>query len=90
MVKPFKNKNPTYIGLLGWDLEERRDLSHPWMELFLWKRKNSFLDMNPGKAIWIAEWRMNRTGLGDPFGPKILYRSGSYEHKGPLGKTGSK
>ena len=52
MVKPFKNKNPTYIGLLGWDLEERRDLSHPWMELFLWKRKNSFLDMNPGDEIW--------------------------------------
>ena len=88
-MKPFRRTRLS-IGLLGWDLEERRDLSHPWMELFLWKRKNSILDMNPGKAIWIAEWRMNRTGLGDPFGPKILYRRGSYEHKGPLGMSGIK
>ena len=26
--------------------------------------------MNPGKTIWVTEWRMIRTGLGDPFGPK--------------------
>ena len=80
-MKPFKNKNPTSIGLLGWELEERRELSHPWEELFLWKGRNSILDMKPGEAIWIAEWRMNRTGLRDPFGPKILYRSGSMSIK---------
>ena len=34
------------------------------------ERKNSFLDMNPGEAIWVTERKMNRTGLGDPFGPK--------------------
>ena len=38
--------------------------------VFLWNRKKSFLDMNPGKTIWVTEWRMIRTGLGDPFGPK--------------------
>ena len=46
--------------------------------------------MNPGEAIWVAEWRMNRTGLGDPFGPKMLYRRGSYERKTPRGMSGSK